>query len=563
MVQLGQPMGIHQAPEYGGIPRPAPALNQETLLFDPAVPAPGALRAVLAFPSTYSVGITSLGFQMVWATLAQRPDIDVRRLFTDQADPPHRSSELFGLSLSWELDGPVLLDLLEGQRIPLWSHERSDDDPLVFGGGPVLTANPEPLAPFFDVVLLGDGEELLPEFLDAVVASRGQPRQQRLRQLARLDGVYVPALYRPTYDDDGMLSAVTPVDGDVPATVRKRTWRGNSLTQSAVVTPEAAWPSIHMVEVVRSCPELCRFCLASYLTLPFRTPPVEDSLIPAVQRGLAVTDRLGLLGASVTQHPQFDELLQWLDGPAGDGVRLSVSSVRAATVTAELTRILARRGSRSLTIAIESGSERLRQVVNKKLSGEAIAEAAAQARAGGLSGLKLYGMVGLPTETDDDVDATAALLLDLRRRTPGLRLSLGVSTFVPKAHTPFQWDGVRPEAEARLQRLGKRLKPKGIELRPESYGWSLVQALLSRGDRRLAPLMAAIRGRQNSLGAWKQGLRRLREEPPAAEPPPPSWEAIVHAPWTPGQVLPWGHLHGPLPEATLIAHRQASLNPVA
>ena len=556
-------MGIHQAPEYGGIPRPAPALNQETLLFDPAVPAPGALRAVLAFPSTYSVGITSLGFQMVWATLAQRPDIDVRRLFTDQADPPHRSIDLFGLSLSWELDGPVLLDLLEGQRIPLWSHERSDDDPLVFGGGPVLTANPEPLAPFFDVVLLGDGEELLPEFLDAVVASRGQPRQQRLRQLARLDGVYVPALYRPTYDDDGMLSAVTPVDGDVPATVRKRTWRGNSLTQSAVVTPEAAWPSIHMVEVVRSCPELCRFCLASYLTLPFRTPPVEDSLIPAVQRGLAVTDRLGLLGASVTQHPQFDELLQWLDGPAGDGVRLSVSSVRAATVTAELTRILARRGSRSLTIAIESGSERLRQVVNKKLSGEAIAEAAAQARAGGLSGLKLYGMVGLPTETDDDVDATAALLLDLRRRTPGLRLSLGVSTFVPKAHTPFQWDGVRPEAEARLQRLGKRLKPKGIELRPESYGWSLVQALLSRGDRRLAPLIVAIRGRQNSLGAWKQGLRRLREEPPAAEPPPPSWDAIVHSPWTPGQVLPWGHLHGPLPEATLIAHRQASLNPVA
>ena len=265
-------------------PRPAPALNQETLLFDPAVPAPGALRAVLAFPSTYSVGITSLGFQMVWATLAQRPDIDVRRLFTDQADPPHRSIDLFGLSLSWELDGPVLLDLLEGQRIPLWSHERSDDDPLVFGGGPVLTANPEPLAPFFDVVLLGDGEELLPEFLDAVVASRGQPRQQRLRQLARLDGVYVPALYRPTYDDDGMLSAVTPVDADVPSSVRKRTWRGNSLTQSAVVTPEAAWPSIHMVEVVRSCPELCRFCLASYLTLPFRTPPVEDSLIPAVQQ---------------------------------------------------------------------------------------------------------------------------------------------------------------------------------------------------------------------------------------------------------------------------------------
>ena len=527
------------------------------------MPAPGALRAVLAFPSTYSVGITSLGFQMVWATMAQRPDLDVRRLFTDGGDPAHRHIDLFGLSLSWELDGPVLLDLLEGQGIPLHSRQRGDNDPLVFGGGPVLTANPEPLAPFFDVVLLGDGEELLPEFFEEAVATAGQPRCQRLRRLAAIDGVYVPSLYEPHYTADGILTAVDPVDGDVPATVSKRTWRGGTLTQSAVITPEAAWPSIHMVEVVRSCPELCRFCLASYLTLPFRTPALDDSLIPAVQRGLAVTDRLGLLGASVTQHPQFAELLQWLDGPAGDGVRLSVSSVRAATVTSELTRILARRGSRSLTIAIESGSERLRQVVNKKLSGEAIAEAAAQARAGGLTGLKLYGMVGLPSETDDDVEATAALLLDLKRRTPGLRLSLGVSTFVPKAHTPFQWEPVRPEAEKRLKLLGKRLKPKGIELRPESYGWSLVQALLSRGDRRLAPLIVAVRGRQGSLGAWKQALRQLRADGAGDPTAPPTWEAIVHDHWTPGQVLPWSHLHGPLPEATLIAHRAASLSPAA
>ena len=126
------------------------------------MPAADALRTVLAFPSSYSVGITSLGYQVVWATLARRADLDVRRLFTDQGDPPHRQCDLFGLSLSWELDGPVLLDLLERQGIPLWSHQRQESDPIVFGGGPVLTANPEPLAPFFDVVLLGDGELLLP-----------------------------------------------------------------------------------------------------------------------------------------------------------------------------------------------------------------------------------------------------------------------------------------------------------------------------------------------------------------------------------------------------------------
>ena len=140
------------------------------------MPEPDALHAVMAFPSTYTVGITSLGYQIVWATLAMRSDLDVRRLFTDQSDPPHRQCDLFGLSLSWELDGPVLLDLLEKQRIPIWSEQRSDQDPIVFGGGPVLTANPEPLAPFFDVILLGDGEELLPSFIDALQEVRSESR---------------------------------------------------------------------------------------------------------------------------------------------------------------------------------------------------------------------------------------------------------------------------------------------------------------------------------------------------------------------------------------------------
>lgn len=532
------------------------------------MPQAGALRTVLAFPSTYSVGITSLGYQVVWATLAQRPDVDVRRLFTDQSDPPHRSLDLFGLSLSWELDGPVLLELLERQRIPLWSHDRGDSDPIVFGGGPVLTANPEPLAPFFDVVLLGDGELLLPAFLDALQACRDAPRPERLRQLARVPGVYVPSLYAPRYGSEGELLAVAPTEPGIPATVAKQTWRGNTLSHSAVITPAAAWPSIHMVEVVRSCPELCRFCLASYLTLPFRTPSLDDGLIPAVEKGLAATQRLGLLGASVTQHPQFAELLAWLDQDRFDGTRVSVSSVRAATVTPELGRILARRGSRSLTIAIESGSERMRQVVNKKLATEEIYAAARYAKEGGLTGLKLYGMVGLPSEEEADVEATAALLLALKKATPGLRLSLGVSTFVPKAHTPFQWQGVRPEADKRLKLLAKRLKPKGIELRPESYGWSVIQALISRSDRRLAPVIAAARGRHESLGGWKQAYRAVlagkHDTAPSRSadtqlPPPPPWEEVIHATWSPERVLPWQHLEGPLPPSTLLRHAQVAL----
>lgn len=295
------------------------------------------------------MGITSLGYQIVWATLASRSDLDVRRLFTDQGDPPHRHCDLFGLSLSWELDGPVLLDLLEDQRIPIWSEQRTDADPIVFGGGPVLTANPEPLAPFFDVILLGDGEDLLPAFIDALQAVRNAPRAVRLRHLAKVPGIYVPALYAPDFDAEGTLQSTKPIEADLPATVTKQTWRGNTLSHSTVITPDAAWPDIHMVEVVRSCPELCRFCLASYLTLPFRTPSLDDGLIPAVERGLKATRRLGLLGASVTQHPQFTDLLTWLGSDRFDDVRVSVSSVRAATVTPALAASLASRGSKSLT----------------------------------------------------------------------------------------------------------------------------------------------------------------------------------------------------------------------
>ncbi len=515
---------------------------------------------MLAFPSTYTVGITSLGYQVVWATLAQRADVDVRRLFTDQGDPPHRHCDLFGLSLSWELDGPVLLDLLEQQRIPIWASERGDSDPIVFGGGPVLTANPEPLAPFFDVVLLGDGELLLPAFVEALQQHRGAPRAERLRHLAQVPGVYVPSLYAPRYGSEGELLAVEPTEPSIPATIAKQTWRGNTLSHSTVITPEAAWPSIHMVEVVRSCPELCRFCLASYLTLPFRTPSLDDGLIPAVEKGLTATQRLGLLGASVTQHPQFADLLAWLDQDRFEGIRVSVSSVRAATVTPELGRILAKRGSKSLTIAIESGSERMRQVVNKKLATEEIYAAARYAKEGGLSGLKLYGMVGLPSEEEADVEATAELLLALKKATPGLRLSLGVSTFVPKAHTPFQWQGVRPEADKRLKLLAKRLKPKGIELRPESYGWSVIQALLSRSDRRLAPVIVAARGRNESLGGWKQAYRAAVEDSRSAPEAPPAWDDVIHSTWNTERVLPWAHLEGPLPTATLAKHLSEALD---
>ncbi|GAB4215164.1 MAG: radical SAM protein [Synechococcales cyanobacterium] len=514
----------------------ASPFTQEQLTFTPATPAADALRLIYAFPNTYSVGITSLGYQVIWAMLASRPDVAVSRLFTDAQESLPRDPEWVGFSFSWELDYVHILDLLEKVGIPLRSADRRDGDPLIFGGGPVLTANPEPFAEFFDVVLLGDGEELIPSLIEAALRLRGQSRAAQLLALAQIPGLYVPQCYQPHYGEaDAPLLAVEPIIAGIPATIQKQTWRGSTLSVSTVVTPLAAWESIYMVEVVRSCPERCRFCLASYLTLPFRVANLEGHLLPAIERGLTYTQRIGLLGASITQHPQFEQVLDWLAQDHFQDVRLSLASVRTATVTPRLAQVLSQRGSKSITVAIESGSERLRQVINKKLDNDEIFQAAVAAHAGGLTGMKFYGMVGIPSETEADLTETVALFQALKKQTPRLRYTLGCSTFVPKAHTPWQRYGVHRLGEKRLQRYQRALRPLGIEFRPESYDDSLIQALLSRGDRRLSALLLLARQWGGSLGSYKRAFKELKGHLPP-------FEFYVHDTWDPETCLPWVHL---------------------
>jgi radical SAM superfamily enzyme YgiQ (UPF0313 family) len=359
-------------------------------------------------------------------------------------------------------------------------------------------------------------------------------------------------LYRVEYND-GDITSILPIDSNIPATITKQTYRGNTLSVSSVVTEKAAWENIFMVEVVRSCPEMCRFCLASYLTLPFRVADVEGSLIPAIDNGLKVTNRLGLLGASVTQHPEFTELLEHLSQPKYDDIRLSVSSVRTNTVTVQLAETLAKRDSKSLTIAVESGSERVRRIVNKKLETADIFQAASNAKAGGLKALKLYGMAGIPGEDMSDIDETVAMLRSLKKATPGLRLTFGCSTFVPKAHTPFQWFGVNKDAEKRLKSLQKQLTSQGIDFRPESYNWSVIQALISRGDRRLSYILELTRNYGDSIGSYRRAFKELRGKLPELD-------FYVHQTWDTDQILPWQHIHGPLPQATLVKHLESAIS---
>ena len=522
--------------------------SAEKILFTPAVASDDAIPLIFAFPNEYTVGITSLGYQVVWSMLSQRPDIDVSRLFTDISEPLPTQPELIGFSLSWELDYVNVLNLLEEQQIPIRAIQRGNEHPLVFGGGPVLTANPEPFAAFFDVILLGDGETLLYDFLDAYGRVRDLDRRSQLKALAQIPGIYIPELYAVTYEsEDGAIASISPIDSDIPATVKKQTYRGNVLSASTVVTEKAAWENIFMVEVVRSCPEMCRFCLASYLTLPFRAASIEASLIPAIEQGLQATRRLGLLGASITQHPEFETLLDYVNRPEYDDVRLSMSSVRTNTVNEKLAKTLVNHGSKSVTIAIESGSQKVRDIVNKKLDTAEIEVAAQQAKAGGLKALKLYGMAGVPGETEDDLVQTAELLKTLKRKVPGLRFTLGCSTFVPKSHTPFQWYGVTQHAKKRLKFLQKHLRSDGIDFRPESYSWSVIQALISRGDRRISDLLELTRGYGDTLGSYRRAFKTLKGKLPPLD-------FYVHEQWPVDRVLPWEHLAGPLPKETLAKH---------
>jgi len=533
----------------------------EKLLFTPCAPDLGAIPIIYAFPNTYTVGITSLGYQHIWANLASRPEVSVSRWFTDIHEPLPREVELLGFSFSWELDYGNVLYALEVLGVPWHSGDRTSGHPLVFGGGAVLTANPEPFAEWFDLILLGDGEDLLGNLLTAYQGVRHAPRAEQLLTLAQVPGVYVPSLYRVVYSHaTGGIHSIEPVSTAVPATVQKQTYKGNVLSHSSVVTPHAAWADIFMVEVVRSCPEMCRFCLASYLTLPFRPADLEVGLLPAIRQGLSVTNRLGLLGASITQHPEFETLLDWLDQPEFDSVRLSLASVRTNTLTPRLCRILARHDSRSVTVAVESGSERLRQIINKKLSNEQIYQAIANAQAGGLQGIKFYGMVGVPYETDADIADTVDMLCTAKQLAPKLKIAFGCSTFVPKAHTPWQWQGVSPSAEKKLQFLQKQLGKLGIDFRPENYRDSVVQALISRGDRRLHAVLtlayhyAQADGKvEPSLGMFKRAFKELAETVP-----PLDW--YVFRTWGMAEVLPWTHLRTALSPELLQKHHQLALS---
>ncbi|MDY6916668.1 MAG: radical SAM protein [Chloroflexota bacterium] len=493
----------------------------------------GRIPIALVYPNTYHVGMSSLGFQTLYAILNAHDSIVCERFFWErrageplslESQRPLSDFAVLAFSISYELDYFNVVAILKAAGLPLLAADRSDPHPLLLAGGPCITANPQPLAPFFDCFGIGEAEALLPSLLDVVEDGLHGTRDSLLRALASLPGIYVPLLHST--------AAVT------------RQWMPSIdafATTSAVLTPDTELGRMFLVEVTRGCRWGCRFCLAGYLFRPFRYRSLDNLLLQA-EEGLRREKTIGLLGASPADHPQIDELASRLRRM---GATISTSSLRIRPMSPVLLRESAESGARSIALAPEAGSQRLRSVINKGITDSDIIAAVDAAAHHPFKHLRLYFMIGLPTETDEDVEQAARLVLSLKecvdRRQPALRISLTVEPFVPKAGTPFQW---LPMASAetlqhRLSLLRNSLRPKGIEASSESVNWMIVQGVLSKGDARLADVLAETNGR--SLSSWRRAMERFSLES----------EYYVNRPIPLDERLPWSNLDSGVTDAFL------------
>ncbi len=498
-------------------------------------PVPGGLRVALVYPNTYRVGMSNLGFQTIYHLLNRRSDVSCERVFLPDREEREKagnagelyrslesgsllkSFDVLAFSVSFELDYVHLVEILVGGGIPpLQKVRRPGHDPQVWIGGVAVTLNPEPPADFADLIFIGEAEELLPEALDRVAALPGSslpPPEKIFPLLQDLSGIYIPSAYTFHYDSRGRVRKVDPAPG-FPEQISRRWIRDPARfpTISRILTPETELNDMFLIELDRGCGRHCRFCAAGYLYRPPRYRPLR-AVLESVREGLTLSARIGLVGTAVSDYPQMEALVKSL---RLSGARLSVSSLRADSLTPALLDALVESGHKTLTLAPEGGSQRMRDRMNKDLTEEMILGAAAQVFAAGILNLKLYFMVGLPFEEESDIHAVVALVREIRKiqlaegRIRGRigKITVSLNCFVPKPATPFQWFPMNKK-DALTNKIGyikKNLRREGnITVIHDLPKWAIIQAMLARGDRRLSALLLSV---VRDQGNWSRALRR-------------------------------------------------------
>ena len=491
-----------------------------------------SLRVCLVFPDLYEIGMSHIGLLILYLILAQQEDLAVDRAYAPARDleeelrrrglrlfsldhrRPLKDFDLVGISYPYELCATNIVNILDLAGIPVLASQRGEDDPLVLGGGSAM-ANPEPVADFYDAIIIGEAEEAIVEVCQTLKEMKGARRREKLEALARLPGVYVPAFFRPVYDEEGVFRGVEPLLSDYEKVKRRiipdldrvpYPWR-----------PPVPWAEIThdrlALEISRGCTRGCRFCQASSLYRPVRERSLAR-LLEMAEEGLSATgwDEVSFLSLSAGDYSCLTELLVTFNRRfLPERIALSLPSLRVGSLNETIIEEVKRVRKTGFTLAPEAGTERLRRVINKDISEEALFETARTVFEAGWRHLKLYFMIGLPTETLDDLEGLVSLARRLTRikGRQGPQVNVSVSTFVPKPHTAFQWEeqlGLE-ETRARLSWLRERLRGKKLRFKWHHPEQSFLEGVFSRGDRRLSALIVEAHRLGARLDGWSDELR--------------------------------------------------------
>lgn len=524
-------------------------------------PHAGRLRVALIFPNTYFVGMSNLGFQTMYRLFNDQPDIVCERAFlppkqelaalresgtrivTIESQTPVSEFDVIAFSVSFEWDYTNVLTMLRLAGVPLRAADRDYTHPLVIIGGAVTFVNPEPLALFADVIAAGEGEALVPALLEAF----GTPsRSEQLKKLSQARGYYIPSFYDVEYESDGTIACFVAKEGTgAPPVVRKAALKTTDAVDppsTTIFTPDTEFGSRFLIEVVRGCANLCRFCWAGYNYLPVRAFPT-DRILELAQKARAHSARAGLVSIALCDHPDIEHILRSLKDM---GYSISPASLRLDDLTPTIVSLLKESGERTLTIAPETGSDRLRRVINKTVTNQEILDSAELIFSSGIESLKLYYMIGLPTEDDDDLVAIRDLTLQLheimlkhaRPRGRIGRIVASVNPLVPKPGTAYQW--LPMERTDVIERKMKRLRAlvadvDNVYFNIKSERHSYYQALLSLGDRRIAPVIELA---EENGGQWRKAVAESGVD----------GDFYIYRDRTHDKVLPWSMIDGGMKE---------------